>query len=76
MIDAIFQSELLKRVEVLAPELQHRVLDFATNLASTTPKGTPGSELLRFSGCITEEDAQLMIKAIEEGCEQVDHGQW
>ena len=76
MIDATFQSELLKRLDVLAPALQHRVLDFAPNLASATPKGTPGSKLLRFSGCITEEDAQLMIKAIEEGCEQVDHDQW
>ncbi|CEO88677.1 MAG TPA: hypothetical protein GX520_03215 [Syntrophaceticus sp.] len=41
-----------------------------------TPEGTPGCELLRFSGIITEEDAQAMSQAIEEGCEQVDTDEW
>jgi hypothetical protein len=31
---------------------------------------------LRFSGIITEEDAQAMSQAIEEGCEQVDTDEW
>lgn len=41
-----------------------------------TPEGTPGYALLRFSGIITEEDAQAMGQAIEEGCEQVDIDEW
>ena len=41
-----------------------------------TPEGTPGCELLRFSGIITEEDAQAMSQAIEEGCEQVNTDEW
>jgi hypothetical protein len=76
VIDTALQTELLKRVNELTPEMQHRVLEYVTGLAPPPLKGTPGSKLLKFSGCITEEDAQLMLKAIEESCEQVDYDKW
>ncbi len=72
MIDTSLQNELLQKIEQLSPKLQRRVIDFATALAQSVPKGTPGDELLRFAGILNQEDAKEMIEAIEAGCEQVD----
>jgi hypothetical protein len=76
MIDSAFQTELLKQIDQLPSELQKQVLIFAKNLKSPTPRGTPGRELLRFAGTISKEDAQEMMKAIEEECEKIDYDEW
>jgi hypothetical protein len=65
-------QEILKQLNQLPVELQRKVLNFAQNLPSSLPKGTPGKELLRFSGIMSAEDIAAMTQAIEEGCEQVD----
>jgi hypothetical protein len=49
---------------------------FKTTLSKNSPRGTRGSDLLEFAGCITKEDAELMIKAIEDGCEKIDYETW
>ena len=69
------KQEIIERLDKLPPEVQRRVLDYVKSLACT-PEGTPGCELLRFSGIITEEDAQAMSQTIEEGCEQVNTDEW
>ena len=76
MIDIAFQNELLKQIDQLPSNLQEQVLSFVKNLKSATPQGTPGRELLRFAGTISDEDAQDMMKAIEEGCERIDYNEW
>ena len=63
-------------VKALAPELQHRVLEFARALAVSEPRGLPGRQLLQFAGELTPEDAQLMRDAIEKGCEKIDSHEW
>jgi hypothetical protein len=63
-------------VRALAPELQHRVLEFARALAVSEPRGLPGRQLLKFAGELTPEDAQLMRDAIEKGCEKIDSHEW
>jgi hypothetical protein len=40
------------------------------------PQGIEGKSLLRFEGTISVDDLQLMSKAIEDGCEKVDIGEW
>lgn len=35
-------------------------------------KGTPGNELLRFEGTLSEADAEEMLRAIDDGCEKLD----
>jgi hypothetical protein len=52
------------------------VLGFAQGLKRGRPKGTPGSQLLRFAGAIPPEDLDEMERAIEEGCEQIDARGW
>lgn len=76
MVSPAIKDELLSRMERLPEKEQRRVLDFADTLAHTRPKGVPGEALAPLVGTLDEESARQMIKAIEEGCEQVDEGGW
>ncbi|MGW8255995.1 MAG: hypothetical protein ACWGMZ_00765 [Thermoguttaceae bacterium] len=76
MIDITFQNELLEQIAQLPEDLQRQVLMFAKKLKSTPSRGTPGRELLRFVGTITDEDAREMMNAVEAGCEQIDYDEW
>ncbi|OGW52141.1 MAG: hypothetical protein A2Z50_04920 [Nitrospirae bacterium RBG_19FT_COMBO_42_15] len=67
------KDNLIAQVEKLPYDLQLRVLDFVKALA---PKGVEGKSLLQFEGIIPPDDLQLISKAIEEGCEKVDIGEW
>ncbi len=68
--------ELLRQISQLGPDEKRKVLEFARSLRTDRPRGTPGSALLPFIGCITHEDARRMAEAIEEGCEQIDPDGW
>lgn len=70
------QDQIAERAAKLPPEDQKRILAFVETLSLTQPKGVPGNSLLPFAGSISEEDADLMLQAIEEGCEQVDLNEW
>jgi hypothetical protein len=70
------KQEILKEIDRLPPELQQRVLEFARTLNPSLPDGMSGKELLRFAGILTPEEAELMERAIKDGCEQVDPGEW
>jgi hypothetical protein len=67
----LFQQELLKQVDQLSPALQRRVLDYARALAESTPRGTPGDELLQFAGIMTPSEADEFLRSIEEDCEKL-----
>jgi hypothetical protein len=56
--------------------LQWRVFEFTHALATSTPHGVPGQQLLRFAGAIPQGDLQLIRHTIEQGCEQVDANEW
>jgi len=51
-------------MEALPYDLQQKVLDFINSLTQKLPKGIPGKKLLRFTGCISQEDLQAMKEAI------------
>jgi hypothetical protein len=40
------------------------------------PRGAPGRQVAALAGSISDADAEAMLKAIEEGCEQIDPTQW
>ena len=75
-VDPTIQTELLSYVGQLGSADQARVVSFARTLVKSPVHGTPGKELLKFAGTISPEDAQDMIEAIEEGCEQIDANEW
>ena len=76
MVIASMEKEILDQLAKLALEQQQMVLAFARALAHATPTGTPGKELLRFSGEIASEDLTRMAQAIQEHCEQVIEHEW
>jgi len=75
-MESSIADRIADEVRALAPELQHRVLEFARALAISEPRGVPGRQLLQFSGGLSHEDAQLMREAIDKGCEKIDSHEW
>jgi hypothetical protein len=69
------QGQILSQLNKLSSHEQERVLDFAKALAPSTGNMS-GKELLKFQGGISTADLDRMQKAIEEGCERVDKGEW
>ncbi|HKP53248.1 MAG TPA: hypothetical protein VJ183_11425 [Chloroflexia bacterium] len=76
MADTTIKDEIVQEIDRLPPAMQRRVLDFARNLANPLPPGVPGKDLLQFGGFLTDEEADAMLQAIEEGCEQVYPSEW
>ena len=68
-------SQINTEIFGLTPDAQRRVLDYVRALKTST-KGTCGASLLKFAGSISAADAQLMIDAVEAGCEQVNLDEW
>jgi len=69
------RDELLKQMDALSPEQQERVLSFARTLSADSD-GVPGRSLLGAAGRIGQSDLNLMVAAIEEGCERIDQSEW
>lgn len=69
-------DEVIEQLRSMPQHLQWRVLEFAQSLVKSQVRGIPGRQLLRFAGSIPPEDLQLMRKAIEQDCEQVDINEW
>ena len=75
-MDTLIIDKLIEQLKDLPKELQWRVLEFTRALAVSTPHGVPGTQYLRFAGTIPLDDIKVMRQAIEQGCEQVDAGEW
>ncbi len=73
MTTTSIKDNLIAQIDKLPHDLQIRVLDFINVLM---PKGVKGKDLLKFEGVISGDDLKLMTRAIEEGCEKVDIGEW
>ncbi len=70
------EKEIQERLAALTPAEQERVLGYIRQLSGEPPRGEPGRNLLRFAGIWTEEEADEISRAIEEGCEKVDPDGW
>ncbi|MBE9142363.1 hypothetical protein [Planktothrix mougeotii] len=69
-------DEVVEQLKVMPEDLQWQVLKFARTLVKKEVRGTTGQQLLRFAGCISSDDLQLMRQAIEQDCERVDINEW
>jgi hypothetical protein len=73
---------LLADLAALTPIQQQSVVDFVVALrdglsqSKPLPQGTPVEALLALGGLFSPDDLDEIEKAIEEGCEQVEHGSW
>lgn len=76
MLDSLLQEELVKEMDQLPPPLQRKVINYAHSLTQPRPRGTPGRQLKKYAGTLSPEEAEAMMAAIEEGCEQVEPNEW
>jgi len=76
MSQTSIKQKINEQLNHMPPELQLRVLDFTQALISSTPRGVPGTKLLRFAGVMDAEEIRAITQAVEEGCEQVEIGEW
>ena len=67
------ENELFRIIKKLDNSSKGKVLNFVNSLL--TPK-EKHSKLMQLAGSISEEDADLMSKAIEDGCENIDLDGW
>ena len=71
------EQEIHEQIAALAPAEQDRVLEVIPEIRGEPVRGEkPGRDLLRFAGIWTEEEAEEISRAIEEGCEKVDPDGW
>lgn len=75
MTPSTVKQQILEDLDRLSPELQRRAQELVHGLV-VRPAGTPGKDLVRFSGILDEEGAREMQRVIEEGCERVDLDAW
>jgi hypothetical protein len=73
MATVSLKDNLIAQIDKLPHDHQLRVLDF---LKALSPKGIEGKDLLHFIGSVSDDDLQLMSKAIEEGCEKIEINEW
>lgn len=67
------EKEIQERMAALTPDEQERVLG---DTSGEPLRGEPGHNLLRFAGIWTDEEADQVSRAIEEGCETIDLDSW
>jgi len=76
MESAELEQEILGQLHRLPPAGQQQVLAFVRTLAASSPQGMAGREMLQFAGMIEPDELSLMKRAIETGCERIDHEEW
>jgi hypothetical protein len=70
-------EEVVKKLEMLPPAEQHRVLGFVEGLsAAHQPSVKPPRLMLAYAGSMEPAYAEQYLAIIEEGCEQVDLDEW
>ena len=76
MSQAEIQHQLYEEIDKLSAAEQMRLLATARELRSESPKGTPWSQIKHLAGTLPDEDAQEIMAAIDEGCENIDLDGW
>lgn len=70
------REQINATLDRLTPDQQKKVLDFTTLIASNRPVGVPGKALRPFFGILTNEEADEMIRVIDEDCGRINENEW
>jgi hypothetical protein len=71
------RRQLNSEIDLLDPEEQSRLLEFARELkASTLPNGMPWEQMKQYAGILPDDAAAEILAAIEEDCENIDVHEW
>jgi hypothetical protein len=76
MTQSEIQHQLYEEIDKLSAAEQLRLLAAAREIKSEVPKGTPWSAIQHLAGTLPDADANEIMAAIEEGCENIDLDEW
>ncbi len=76
MLQTDVRDEILGHLDGFTLEQQQKVLEIVRSMASRPPIGVPGSSLLHYAGTLSKEEADEMMRVIEEQCERIDPSAW
>jgi hypothetical protein len=70
--DEVYE-QILELLKTLPPEKISEAKDFIEFLSQRSTKKRDFSQLC---GTLSDEDAEAMMQAIEEGCEKINYEEW
>jgi hypothetical protein len=76
VIEPTVKERILRDLDQLSPELQHKAVRLVHQLVAPLPKGASIEDLMSLAGTLDDTSAREMIEAIEEGCERIDPRDW
>lgn len=76
MIKRSITDELMEEIRRLGEGERRRVLEYARSLSGRPPRGVSGPSLIEHLGGWTDDVADEVAAAIEEGCERVNLDAW
>ena len=69
-------AELIDELQKLDEDAVARVVAYAKSLSDEDKLAARNAKLRKLVGSIPKDDLEQMRKAIEEGCERIDHEGW
>jgi hypothetical protein len=75
-MESSIKKAIRKKLEQLTPENLQEVLVFVSARSGGKESDDSPRRLLQFAGCIDPSDLDLMLQAIENGCENIDAREW
>ncbi|NOY67934.1 MAG: hypothetical protein GXP53_00345 [Deltaproteobacteria bacterium] len=76
MKNTVIINNINNQLSRLHKEQQLRVLMFARSLSGQAICGVSGKKLLHFASAINTDELETMQKAIDAGCERINHDEW
>jgi hypothetical protein len=73
---SLIADRVRELVASLPENLQKQILEYVNQLSRTAPCGIPVSEFHAMAGLLSDEDAEAILHAIEQDCEQVHANEW
>ena len=69
-------ADRVRELVALLPENLQQVLEYANELSQATPRGIPVRDFQAVTGLLSDEDAEAILHAIEQDCEQINPDEW
>jgi hypothetical protein len=73
---SVIADRVRELVAALPENLQQQILEYASQLSQTAPRGIPVDDFQAIAGLLSDEDAEAILSAIEHDCEQICPNEW
>jgi hypothetical protein len=73
---SVIADRVRELVAALPENLQQQILEYASQLNQTAPRGIPVDDFQAIAGLLSDEDAEAILSAIEHDCEQICPNEW